>query len=244
MNNNQFLALLYREWLLSKKKIKSLAIGVLGMILLLLLLMLSAKFGNVSKLSDEIKSLLLGESGVFLKLLPVMLASSFVLLPVDTLAIDAEPSWERFRRSTPLSCYKLALVKSVEFIAVIILSTGLSLLVSAIIGNAIDFNLNKQDVSLVLVSLVVFSLMSTVMQIGITYFKSMDKAGISMCIVFLPLIFIVASLREKKNSVGEGGVVALLEFCERLLPFISLIFLAIIVIQFISLALLFRRREN
>ena len=107
MKNTSFGALLYREFLLTKKNTLMTIFSVTLFIVVCLLISLSTQIGNLSKAEEGLKDLFLTT-----RLMGIYCSAFLIFIAGEGTAKDEiSKPWKLFRKSSPVSPWKLSLVK-------------------------------------------------------------------------------------------------------------------------------------
>ena len=250
MKKPSFAALLYRELLLMKKPLLAYGIGSLIFILFPVLVLLSFRCGNLRLIIPEEA---ISGSMTIIKLIPVMAVSMFAMLPLDTTTKDiTKPIWDCFRRSTQVSAVRLALSKTVMNIIGIAVPLIISIPLTYIIAYSAGTTVTGNDSCLSILCIAFMSLMSVTFSAAVYFFKSIDKGalvftGIMIAFVFSFMIPITGKLSSLPSNHPQRGAIMeayLNDVISNIAPFTPLILIGVVLIQFVLLLFVFKRREK
>lgn len=250
MKKGAFSGLLYREWVLIKKPLIITVITSLSTIILAFLVVLSFRYGNLALLDENLKTAIFGDFAFIVKALPVLAVSILVSAPSDSAVSDTNIKWERFRRTTPVSCLRLALAKYTILTALTLLAAGAGIGVMALMCLTMGaaFTASNAAVSLVLLAAVV--IFSVAMQVAVTYFKSPDKAGMAVSGVMIACLFPITAANRDIFSADNSAMSSmerldiLTERFADILPAVPLVIAAALVLGLIATTMIYKRREK
>lgn len=250
MKRGAFSCLLYREWVLIKKPLIITVITSLSTIILAFLVVLSFRYGNLALLDENIKTAVFGDFAFVIKAMPVLAVCVLVSAPADSTMADVNIKWERFRRSTPVSCLRLALAKYTILTVLTLLAAGGALGSMALMCSAMGaaFTANDAAVSLVLLAAVV--IFSVAMQVAVICFKSSDKAGLAVSGVMIVCMFpIIAANRDifSADSSAMSGMERFDILTQRFadaLPAVPLVIAAALALGLFATTMIYKRREK
>lgn len=244
MNKTSFGALLYREYVLSKKNALMTIIVSTLIIFICLLISISMKVGNLAHADDVIIREVFSNT----RLLGIYASCFIMCISVEaTMKDETSNIWKLFRKSTPVSPFMLSLAKFTLIFIFLLISAafaGVYLLAdSAISDSPVVFS----DISMLTLILAVISFMLTVQVVSITLMGSTDKGGLMsifiMAAVLIPVIKTLKENADKGDSLSETWNL----FCElsvNIFPFVCIFIAAIFIIGFVMTALLYKRREK
>lgn len=250
MKKPSFFALLYREVLLMKKSL--LVSGVIALIFILfpVLILLSFRFGNLKLIIPEDA---ISGSVSIIKLMPVMATTLFVMLPSDTATQDiAKPIWDHFRRSTQVSAVRLALAKTVMSAVGLGISLIITIPIIYIIAHVMGTTVTDIDIGMAILFVSLMAMLSTVFGAAIYFFKSVDKGGLVMTgVMFVAVFGFMSPIMGKLTALPPGHAernVIMDTYINKLItnvaPFTPLMLIGVILIQFVLLFFIFKRREK
>ncbi len=226
-----FRYLLYREALLSKKLISNAIISSICLAAVFILIHLSIKYGNLAGLFEGIEGALTG-----MDYIPCVGFCTLLMSIGEATHTELNSAWRKFRLSTPVSPWRFSLAKytyiAIITVAVTLISIGYKALCNYISGAG--FGVKETSVILCIAAL--FLAFTTVMQILLFIFGSIEKAGIAATIIVLVLYRIFDETIDSSINI--------LNKTEKFLPFMPLVFIAIFGIGFSTTALFLKRRES
>lgn len=244
-NHASFGALLYREYLLARKTILLQFTGVFYIMLLGILVALSMQSGNLAD-HPELAGIFgsVRYLGLFAAVTPLGLFS-------DIMAGDETRTiWKLYRRSMPVSPWRLSLVK---YTSLFIANAGSVLL--AVMYDFVEAGISKRtvgfkDLALIVLINVIMLLFVISFSISLQITGSMDKAGIMTLIALCVIIFPIAVKWNVDSSISgldagdlmigrANGLFA--RICESF-PYTMTAFVLLYVIGFVLTAFLYRRR--
>lgn len=244
MNKMSFGALLYREFVLSKKNAFMTIIASTLTIIICLLISISMKVGNLAHADDVIIREVFSNT----RLMGIYVSCFIMCISVEaTMKDETSTIWKLFRKSTPVSPFMLSLAKFTLIFIFLILSAafaGVYLLAdSAISGLPVAFS----EIAMLALILAVISFMLTVQVVCITLMGSTDKGGlISIFIMACVLIPVIKSFKE--NADKGGSLSETFEFfgdmSVSIFPYVCIFIAAVFIIGFVMTALLYKRREK
>lgn len=249
MKKGAFSGLLYREWVLIKKPLIITVISSLSTIILAFLVVLSLRYGNLALLDENLKAAVFGDFAFIVKFLPVFAVSILVSAPSDSAVIDTNIKWERFRRTTPASCLRLAMARYTILAALTLLAAGGGLGVMALMCAAMDTAFTASDAAVSLVLLAAVVIFSVAMQVAVTYFKSSDKAGLALMgvMLFVCLFPVIVSDNISADSSAMTGmerINILTKRCADILPAVPLVIAAVLALGLFATTMIYKRREK
>lgn len=268
MKKSSFTGLLYREYYLGKHSYMINLISFLCFAAVGGLALLSIKYGNFSLLFDDAAD---SSSGILnnkeavalirmtilsvIKYMPLVMAASIVFSTVDVSAKDTLNSWTRFEHCTPVTPIKYALVKTVSTAIWGAVSFALSLSymfsVTAALGNKFTYG----DFSLIVLFLAGLTVVSILFQIFITLFHSRDKGSMVVALIIMTIVIIISgteAMKERENNsiepddpLGIGVIMSsFTEKAQALCPIMLLVLVGSFVLMFVSMYLIYKRREK
>lgn len=241
MKKGSFSGLLYREWALLKKHLIINLISVSSIITLTLLILLSFRYGNLALLDDSLKATITEGLAFPIKLFPVVMICIMVWVPSQSAIYDVKLTWERFRRTTPVSCFRLAFVKYTMIAVVVMLSAGAVLGVTALLCAAMNAVVTVEDIAVAMAIHVFCTLLGVLMQVFVTFFKSQDKAGLAitglLVICVIPIVF-------GASQTGQDLMNKLTGVCVDVIPFVPFVQIAILAFGLFATTMIYKRREK
>lgn len=245
MKNTSFGALLYREFLLTKKNTLMTIFSVTLFIVVCLLISLSTQIGNLSKAEDGLKDLFLTT-----RLMGIYCSAFLIFIAGEATAKDEiSKPLKLFRKSSPVSPWKLSLVKYTYYfiaMAVSIAFAGIYLMAdSAITGKAVEFS----DFAMLAFMLAAALLLQIALSVALQFSGSKDKAGIAMVVIVFSIMVPAMTWIQNNSIIPQNATPKeTLEIIRSLsltaFPFVCMIIAALYVIGFVVTALLYKRREK
>lgn len=267
-----FFNLVRREFYISRKGIKISIIAAFGSMIVFLLLLLSAHYGNIRRLIDycatptdaamqqienldgiiaQLNELVLNAVTLAVKYLPMFTVCG-VLFEASVGSIsDTKKMWRYFLRSTPVPPWRLSLANMTVY--AILTAGGAAVgaaymaLISAVTGSAFE----PQDLAVLLAFIILGLFIALVFQTLIKLLKSVDKAGIAFTLMFFAVFIPLNTLNILTNPKGAQYAVdnflnlpALFDFLTDSLPFLPLIIAALLGLIFVSNYILLERSEK
>ncbi|MGN0687836.1 MAG: hypothetical protein ACI4KA_07015 [Oscillospiraceae bacterium] len=246
MKKGSFSGLLYREWALTRKMLIIGLIPTVCIIVEALLIVLSFRYGNLAMIKDVLSEKMMEKMktgfATALKLIP---AIAPIAIMSDFAGYEINPVWMRFRRSTPASCFKLALAKYTLLagtaVVAAVISIGGTVLTCAVLGE--EFTI--EDMAFCCAVLTLFLVVCIVMQICVLLTGSKDKGGlISMGILLgIMMLFIISNPDFIKREDMERFR-AVVEKLVSLLPYIPVVFVGALVLGLVATTMIYKRREK
>ena len=246
MNKTSFGALLYREYVLSKKNAFMTIIASALIMLISLLISVSMKVGNLAHADDVIIREVFSNT----RLLGIYASCFIMCISVEaTMKDETSNIWKLFRKSTPVSPFKLSLAKFTLIFIFLLLSAafaGVYLLAdSAISGLPVAFS----DITMLTLVLAVISLMIAVQVVCATLTGSTDKGGLMSIFIMAAVLIPAIKTIKGKLPADEGRSLSetLKSFSDMsvsIFPLVCIFIAAVFIIGFVVTALLYKRREK
>lgn len=250
MKKGAFSALLYREWVLVKKPLIVTFIVSLSTVILTFLIVLSFKYGNLAMLDEKLRAAVFGDSALVVRAMPAFTVSLLAGASSDSAVIDANIKWDRFRRTTPASCLRLAIAKYTIVTALTIIATGGTLGVTALMCYVMDAEFTASDAAFSLVLLAIAVIFSVTMQVAVAYFRSVDKAGMAamgvMAACMIPVIVAnrdFFSIDNAAMSSTERLNILTKKFAD-ILPCVPFVIAAALAVGLFATTMIYKRREK
>ena len=268
MKKGSFAGLLYREFYLGRQSYVINFITFMCFAAMGWLALLSINHGNFSLLFDDTAD---SGSGILkdketvnllrtvilsgIKFMPLVMAGMIVFSTVDVSAKDTLNSWIRFEHCTPVTPIRYALVKTVSTAIWAAVSFALLLSYMFSVTAALDDKFTYGDFSLIVLFLAGLTILSILCQIFITLFHSRDKGMVVLMLIILPSVIIISgtgAMKEKeKNGIepddplGIGMIMSLFTGkAQALFPIMLLVLVGSFVLMFVSMYLIYKRREK
>ena len=246
-------ALVYRQWFLGRKMVILGCIMGVGSSVLLLLVLLSFYYGNLTLLPKEAKTLLLGQLGIVMKCLPALAFGGLPFVLAETDVKCETKKWTCFRISTPATAGRVTFARYSLIIGLLFLcglvSYGFSYLGDSILGET-DHNL---ALHITLCFFVVYTLFSVSMQVFTGLFASQDKGG--LCTMGVMGILAAVFVSYNKNGLlaefplsDSAEEIFNLQRIQNLLEKVSpgavVLLILTLVCGYIATCFLYKRREK
>lgn len=239
-----FKALLYRDVFLGRKQLKSASTMFFVATALVVLILLSFKYGNLALLDKEVVEGAKIMIMPVVKFLPVMVAGFLPNFVSEAVAREEAGLWSKFRRSTPVSHLRFALADYtlifVFSLLAFLVSAGYVAIICKIEGDAFDKRTIAIIAALTLCALAFCILMQTLTML----FKSVEIAGLALTGAMMLAMFLYVFLAPETNMTNDEIFANLGGFCEDILPFAPVIFISILFVGFFAAAMLYKRREK
>ncbi len=243
--SGKFSGLLCREWFLSKGAYRSALINCAIMTALGALVLLSCKFGNLSRLPEDTAEVADRVIPMFIYIIPPFMSSLLISSATQTSFHDELTAWKRFRLACPVKPSKFALAKSVLLVISLLAAIAFGFAYVAILRAIEGERLTTADAGYLMTFYTAITAMMVFVQIMIMLLHSLEKA--MMALIF-PAILIglgLSMIVGKDGGVEPEEILNTLErFCTGSLPFSPLAIAAILGIQFAAVKALIGRREK
>ena len=240
MKKSQLKGLIFREVYGNRKSYISCALLFFGISAFMILVQLSLKIGNLAKLSEHI-----GDFKSYLTpmmiYMPVLMAG-YIGSAEQVSVRDCKKNWLRFQYTTPVSEFGFSLVRYLCMLVGTLAGYLLALLHTAVIcgmsGTPFDYTMLSAVTALVIVALLFNAIFGVLIQL----FGSIEKAGILMLGVCMgaALVFFKNANPNESDAIAEK----LTKLSETLLPFMPIIFIAILALGCGLSTLVLKRREK
>lgn len=236
--------LVYRELLRSRKAVAFGYFGAMAGGILLILVALSFRVGNLSLLPSNIREgfdkINNGASLPMLAILAGMSMSSASSTDTESIGL-----WRMFRRSTPVSPLKFAFAKYITLFIYLIISFVSALILSALFCAAAEISMTIEVFAVMTACVeatLLFSVAMTVIQA--VFRSSSEKAGLILAAaIFVPITVIgtFCTVNEIELDVTPESMTG---FCVDILPFSPLIIAVIFAAAIFLTAAAYKRREK
>ena len=241
MKKGTFSGLLYRELALTKKPLIITLVSSLSAVVFSVLVVLSFRYGNLALLDEKVKEAIFGEFAFAVKALPALSVCFTIGASSDTAIFDVDTAWERFRRSTPISCFKFALAKYTITAAFTLLVAGSAIGITALMCAVMGTTLAVNDIGIVVIMLTVAVVFCVIMQVSVTFFKSADKGGLVAVGVVMACLFIMIAAN---NLTSVEQYKLLMENGANVIPYAPFIILATLALGLFATTMIYKRREK
>ncbi len=235
--------LLYRELLLCKGKLLTIAAVFCIAALMEILVLLSFRYGNLRLIPEELRDSIKLALIPTLELVPAILAGFFAFTAAECQKFDETVVWRRFLRSSPVSPQRTVLVKYIvlfgAFAGGLLLCLALEALLCALDG----MEFTREKIAVVLAVMLLLLIFSILFQLLLLLLHTADKAGIAltvpMLLAFAALVIFAPSVLEENNVMDLFHA-----FCLKLFPFTPLITVLVFAGGYFGAAMLLKRREK
>ena len=262
MKKGSFAGLLYREFYLGKHSYITGLLFFAGTAILGWLSLLSMKYGNFGLLFDEelsgsiIKNKDLAEAIRFMILVFMKYCSAFMACAIglgavsDVACKDVMNKWSRFEHCTPVTPLKFTAVKTISMF----ISTAISFILVIVYIFTIDMGLGEKfsytDISLTLLFLAFGTVIGVLSQIFVMLLKDRDKGMLCATFAMMTPICIIGYIngkneRDISKDVDFKTILAELnEKAQVYFPVILIVLAVSFAVLFVSMYLLYKRREK
>ncbi len=252
MKNASFRALLAREFIGMRKMLISYIIICLLMIPMPFIVLPSFRHGNLGTLiPEDVHWVFLGMDGINLKLFAIMGGAMITMGSSENMAPDISVKWDHFRRSTPVTHARMALAKMASQGIFSLVGIVLSLLSLWLIDLALGVKFTAADAGLAIGTVAAITLLSVLALLFMTAFRSVDKGMIALLGVIMAVMFLLLFDKEAPRVPNDEKMEQAMQFtakaqdiCAELLPFLPLILIGTLLLGFVALTLLLKRREK
>lgn len=269
MKKGSFAGLLYREFYLGRQSYVTGLLSFAGFVLMGWLALLSLKYGNFGLLVGDGSD---GSSGVLnnkeysdalrlfitlsMKYMPSMGAGMIGMdFAVNTAAKDTLHSWNRFEHCTPVTAIRYAVVKTASTVISAAVSLILALLYLFPMTLVLGENFTYADFSIIVMFLTVMTIWGILLQIFSTLYRSKNKGMLVSTMIIMFSVVIIsgtgAMKDREKNGIELSGpididilVSGFTEKAQALCPIMLTVLIGSCVLLFVSMYLLYKRREK
>ncbi|MBQ3841532.1 MAG: hypothetical protein II820_02450 [Ruminiclostridium sp.] len=262
IKRGSFAMLLYREYYIGRKSIITGFFLFIAVAVFCLLMLLSFDHGNIGKIidfaignpvDDEAKELAaervaqMRESITFMmKMLPAVMGCQFQFVMGEVAGRDELASWQRFAKCAPVSPARRALAKTVMNIICCCVSMILGPTYANIVGAVTGTGVTYSDISFMLTAITAVTAFTVLAQIFTMILHSMEKGILAL----LATIMVPAWTAALINGMNRNGAPddelfdKFSAFCEFICPFLPLILIGLFAFGFVTIYLLYKRREK
>lgn len=252
MKKPSFGALLAREFIGMNKMLRAYIIMCLLIIPLPFIILLSFRHGNLGTLiPEDVHWVFLGMDGYNLKLFAIIGGAMITMGSSENMTPDISAKWDHFRRSTPVTHARMALVKMASQGIFSLVGIALSLLSLWLMDLALGVEFSAADAGLAIGVVAGITLFSVLAMLFVTFFRSVDKGMVAMLGVIMVVTFILLFDKEAPRVPHEEKLEQTMQLaakaqdlCTELLPFLPLILIGTLALGFVALTLLYKRRER
>lgn len=262
MKKGSFTGLLYREFYLGKSSYLAGILFFAGSALLGWLSLLSLKYGNFGSLfgkdlsggiiknkeaSEIFKFMIL----MFMRYIPASMscfigAGAFV----DVACKDVMNKWNRFGHSTPVTPLRFAAVKTIS----ILIPTAISFMLAVFYMFTIDIGLGEsftyREFSITAFFMLFMVVLGVLSQIFIMLLKDRDKGMLcTMAVLMIPtyIVSFINAKNERESGKEENFQEIFKKTTEKMqeyCPLILIVTAVLFAVLFVSMYLLYKRREK
>ena len=190
-------------------------------------------------LPEHILNDIRGGNDLMLKLLAVISPCMLSSAASESAVFDTQIKWDRFRRSTPVTPFRMALAKYVLVSILLVLSVVVAVGMIGLCTSLLGTSMTKTDIAMIMALIVVINMMCVVSHTFIMLFRSVDKGMLAMLGCSMAGVFLIP--REMRNTFSVEG---LLKAAEKLLPLTPVILLGILLLGFGLTTFIYARREK
>lgn len=238
MKKGSLKGLIFREVYGNRKSYITGLILFFGISVFMTLVQLSLQIGNLamlplSEFSDDITLMMIYT--------PVMMAGLLGSAEKAT-ERDCKKGWMRFMYTTPVSEFRFSLVRYLCILVGTLIGYLFALLHTAIICGMSGMPFDYEMLSVVTALVIVTVLFNVILTVMIQLLGSIEKAGLSIIGVLMvgTLIYLTTSDKNASDAMAEK----LVELSKTLLPFMPLIFIAVLALGCGLSTLVLKRREK
>ncbi len=253
MKKGSFKNLLLCEYFLIKKPFKFGMLFFLAFAGFGILAALSKEYGNLALILSlvsemeapaEIAESINGSIDMIIRLMPALAACCVNIHAVEATAKGEEFSQRCFKKTTPVSSFRRALVKTVSVLCSMVVSLlcafGYMTLIGVLTGRYPD----KAESGVLIMFAFVFLCINVLAMLAVTFFHSMDKG----MLFTTGLLFVTVGVCALQDEIYEiyskiNGVRGIYELLKGVLPFVPVLFLFMFGILLGTMTLLYHRKE-
>lgn len=246
--------LIYREFYMMRKQMLSGFLSFAGSALFCSLILLSIRFGNLSKVAEIVQldgeeaELMLSNmltGAIFVaKLLPSIMCAMFSFAVTNLTNYDEDHRFRLFMKSTPLTPVRRSLVRSCTNLVCIAGGLALAIGYMFIVGLMTGEGLSYEDVSTLTGIYIFYAVFTLIAQLAVIFMHSQDKAMLVILTVAVIAIFIISRTMPKPEGEDDNPFGALLRLAQGIFPFTPVIIIVGIAAFFGASVYLYQRREK
>ena len=242
LNHPPMKYLIFSELVTIQKSICIHMILALLVIVCSAVIQLSMTYGNLGKYK---------EFAGLVEIMPMALVWMISALPLmltecmlESSKLDTKANWIKFRLSTPVSAFGLALAKYLTMLLsiagfLVISVIGIALL--ALFGNPA---ITMQNIQMGIMLGIVMFILVIVMQVAMLQFRSQDKAGLVMLGVMSVFIFPLYQKLSVSREAAGNDIFTMLPALTGYFPNMVMAAVLIIIVGFALTVMIFKRRER
>ncbi len=245
-------SLIYREFLLYRKTILSVLTIFAGFTAIFALILLSTKYGNLSRLDPEMLDEVVSNFSSFFSILPGLLLFTIPFGYFEVLDKDFSTRWIHFQYASPFNEKRLVLAKLI-LISIMLGAAFIGGLITSIIfnllcGKAFTF----RTFALILFMLTIFTVVTILLCTLTCLFKKSTPAVITVFILsyIVMMIIMIPEFERASDNITEKELqlfdmeMLIFEKTEPFIPFFPIIILAVLAIGYLFMTMLLKRREK
>ncbi len=264
MKKGSFAGLIYREYYLGRASYITSAVSFAAAALLGMLAVLSFRYGNFNLLFPDGTDT---DTGIFknketadivylmimtgIKYMPTVVACLLSFSVTDIASKDIMTSWNRFEHCTPVTPLRYAAVKLVSSAVSTALSFVLALgyMYAVTLARGEDFTFG--DLSLIVILIAFITAWGAMAQISIALLKNKDN-GMLLSMVPIILFFVIVNLNNDSSSISSSDepldikaiIGEITNKAQAYFPIAAAVLAAAFLLLFVSMYLLYKRREK
>lgn len=257
MKKGSFTGLLYREYYLGKHSCFAGLLLFAGFAAVCWLALLSLRYGNLSlilssagKYEQEISEAVRFSIDLTVRFAPAVGAACLSFAPADIAGRDILTSWRRFEHCTPVTPLKYAAVKLTATVLAAAASFLLTFLHIAGIGAATGSPVSYTDFSLIVLIVGFMTTFSVLAQFFILLLGSLDYGMLTAMLTVSVPVLIISFLNRDTDTFSDKAISVeerrsrIAEFINGLCPVMLAVTAGVLVLLFVSMYLLYKRREK
>lgn len=250
----KFSNLLYRDFYMMRKQIIVALISFAGSALFCALILLSIRFGNLSKMAEMVQidgeeaELMLAnmlKGAIFVaKILPSVMCAMIPFAVTNLTNYDEDHRFRLFMKSTPLTPVRRSLVRSCTNLICTVGGLALAIGYMFIVGLLTGEGLSYEDVSTLTGIFIFYTVFTLIAQLAIMRMHNNDKAMLLILGVAVVAVFIISRMMPKPEGEDDNPFGLLLRLAQDIFPFTPVIIIVGIAIYFGVSVYLYQRREK
>lgn len=237
---------IYRELFLARKSLFSNGLSALFIMVFGIMVSLSTKYGNLRLVPENYQDVLGDMLFLFSSFLPVYTCALAGMSILETIQLECDKKWSRFRLTTPVSGYLFVLARYIVLLGSVAVFTLFALVYmwgnSVIMGEPVS----RHSITFMLAITLSFLSFTLLMQLLTMVLGSLERAGIVMLVVMIPVICVVMFkfMESGKMPTEPGMSFNVSELLGSYLPHVFATFVVTLIVSFILSAKLYKRREK
>lgn len=234
-----FLALVYREFLLCRKSLITYAVMGLIFSMIPILVILSLRYGNLATAPDYIVAQLRENNGWMLKIGAVICPCMLCMAGPESSVHDTRVRWEQFRKSTPVTPVVMAMAKYVCYGMQIVGSFVAGVAIMGLCTSLLETKMQREEIAVIALLVLCYCMFGIVAQVFIMLLCSLDKGMVAT--IGVAAIGVLAFPEEWKIKLVSDGLITC---AAKLLPVIPILMAMILLTGFVMTVLIYTRREK